>query len=128
MCIRDSSSSYGGAPGAHVDVVTKSGTNAFHGTLWEFNRNSGLAARNYFSTTKARLNRNQFGANLGGPIRRNKAFFFFNWESGRQNRGTAGRLLSVPPAAFRSGDFSSVLAEGIVITDPKNGQPFANNR
>ena len=122
------SSAYGGAPGAHVDVITKSGTNAFHGTLWEFNRNDALAARNYFSATKARLNRNQFGANLGGPIRKNKAFFFFNWESGRQIEGTAGQLLSVPPLDFRSGDFSSLVASGIIIKDPTTGQPFLNNK
>ena len=121
------SSAYGGAPGAQVDVVTKSGTNAFHGTAWEFNRNDALAARNYFSTSKDPLNRNQFGANVGGPIRRNKAFFFFNWESGRHDQGTAGQLLSVPPDAFRTGDFSSVLPSGIVIIDPVTGQPFANN-
>ena len=122
------SSAYGGTPGAQVELVTKSGTNAVHGTAWEFNRNDALAARNYFSTTKDPLKRNQFGANLGGPILRNKAFFFFNWESGRQDRGTAGRLLSVPPAAFRTGDFSSLLADGIVITDPESGRPFSNNR
>jgi hypothetical protein len=122
------SSAYGGAPGAQVDVITKSGTNAFRGTAWEFNRDDALAARNYFSTTKDLLRRNQFGANIGGPIRRNKAFFFFNWESGRQDKGTAGQLLSVPPAAFRDGDFSSALASGIVINDPRTGQPFANNR
>ena len=122
------SSAYGGEPGAQVDVITKSGTNGFHGTLWEFNRNDALAARNYFSPTKARLNRNQFGANLGGPIRTNKAFFFFNWESGRQVQGTASQLLSVPPEAFRTGDFSSVLPVGIIITDPKTGQPFFNNK
>jgi Carboxypeptidase regulatory-like domain/TonB dependent receptor-like, beta-barrel len=122
------SSSYGGAPGAHVELVTKSGTNAFHGTLWEFNRNDALAARNYFSTTKVRLNRNQFGANLGGPIRKNKAFFFFNWESGRQVQGTSGQLLSIPPLAFRTGDFSALLPSGIIIKDPATGQPFLNNQ
>jgi Carboxypeptidase regulatory-like domain/TonB dependent receptor len=122
------SSAYGGAPGAQVDVITKSGTNAFRGAIWEFNRNDALAARNYFSTTRDRLNRNQFGANLGGPIRKNKAFFFFNWESGRQVQGTAGQLLSVPPVAFRSGDFSSLLPSGIIINDPKTGQPFSNNQ
>src|SRR4029450_7898114 len=122
------SGAYGGTPGAQVDVITKSGSDAFHGTAWEFNRNNALAARNYFSATKDPLNRNQFGANLGGPILRNTAFFFFNWESGRQDRGTAGRLLSVPPAAFRTGDFSSVLADGIVIIDPESGRPFSNNR
>jgi hypothetical protein len=122
------SSAYGGAPGAHVDVVTKTGTNAFHGTLWEFNRNDALAARNAFSTSKARLNRNQFGANVGGPIHKNKAFFFFNWESGRQVQGTAGQLLSVPPDPFGTGDFSSLLSGGIIINDPKTGQPFSNNK
>jgi Carboxypeptidase regulatory-like domain len=122
------SSAYGGAPGAQVDVITKTGTNTFRGTAWEFNRDDALAARNYFSTTKDSLRRNQFGANLGGPIRGNKAFFFFNWESGRQDKGTAGQLLSVPPAALRTGDFSSLLASGIVITDPRTGQPFPNNR
>jgi hypothetical protein len=122
------SSSYGGAPGAHVELVTKSGTNTFHGTLWEFNRNNALSARNYFSTTRARLNRNQFGANVGGPIRKNKAFFFFNWESGRQVQGTPGQLLSIPPVAFRTGDFSSLLPSGITIKDPATGQPFLNNQ
>ena len=122
------SSSYGGAPGAQVDVVTKSGTNAFHGTLWEFNRNDALAARNYFSTTRARLNRNQFGANLGGPIRKNKAFFFFNWESGRQVQGTPGQLLSIPPLAFRTGDFSALLPSGILIKDPLTGHNFGKNQ
>jgi hypothetical protein len=122
------SSAYGGAPGAHVDVVTKSGTSAFHGTAWEFNRNDALAARNYFSADKPRLNRNQFGANLGGPLRRNKAFFFLNWESGRQVQGTAGQLLSIPPTDFRTGDFSSLLPSGIVVTDPTTGQPFPENR
>ncbi len=121
------SSAYGGAPGAHIDVITKSGTNAFHATLWEFNRNDALAARNYFSTTKDRLNRNQFGANIGGPIRKNQAFFFFNWESGRQVQGTAGQLLSVPPVVFRTGHFSSLLPSDIIINDPKTGQPFSNN-
>ena len=123
-----SSSAYGGAPGAQVDVTTKSGTNAFHGTLWEFNRNDALAARNYFSTKKARLNRNQFGANLGGPIRKDKAFFFFNWESGRQIQGTSGQLLSVPPTPFQTGDFSSLLGRGIIVNDPSTGQPFLNNQ
>jgi hypothetical protein len=94
------SAAYGSAPGAQVDVITKSGTNPFHRTLWEFNRNDVLAARNYFSTTRARLNRNQFGANLGGPIRKNKAFVFFNWESGRQIQGTPRQLLSIPPQPF----------------------------
>ena len=62
-----------------------------------------------------RLNRNQYGANLGGPVWRNKTFFFFNWESGRQIAGSFGGQALIPPAALRSGDFSGVTA---MIRDP----------
>jgi len=103
---------YGGAPGAFVDLATKSGTGTYHGTLWEFNRNNDFSARNAFNNVNQRLNRNQFGGNLGGPVPklRQKLFYFFNWESGRQVAGTASALVSVAPAAYRNGDFSSTSA------------------
>ena len=77
----------GAAPGGQISLITKSGTNAFHGTLWEFNRNDGLTSTFDAIANKdlksARLNRNQFGANLGGPVKfpniyngKNKTFFF----------------------------------------------------
>ncbi|MGH9470618.1 MAG: carboxypeptidase regulatory-like domain-containing protein, partial [Terriglobia bacterium] len=124
----DYSAEYGGAPGAFIDLVTKSGTNSYHGTVWEFNRNDAFSARNVFNSGRQRLNRNQFGANFGGPIpkARHKAFFFFNWEAGRQIQGTASQLLVVPPPAFRNGDFSS-LVPSVKIVDPTTGLPFANN-
>ena len=120
------SAEYGGAPGAFVDLVTKSGNDSYHGTLWEFNRNNDFSARNAFNLTRQRLNRNQFGANLGGPVPKGqqKLFFFFNWESGRQVAGTFSALTVVAPGPFRRGDFSS---SGVTIYDPVTGAPFPNN-
>ncbi|MEZ5361102.1 MAG: hypothetical protein R2748_01870 [Bryobacterales bacterium] len=79
----------------------------------------------YTSNAKPpKLNRNQYGANLGGPVQKDRAFFFFNWESGRQVAGQSTRTAFVPPTAFRTGDFSS---SAYTIVDPTTGQPFANN-
>lgn len=130
------SAEIGGAPGGQVNLTTKSGTNAFHGTAWEFNRNDAFEAFNAFQPRTSgakppRLNRNQFGANLGGPVwipklynGKDKTFFFFNWESGRQISGTYGGQALVPTAALRGGDFSASPA---TIFDPASGRPFPNN-
>ncbi len=85
----NSTPEYGRTYGGVISAVTRAGTNGFHGTLYEFIRNSALDARNYFSTNTAPFKRNQFGATVGGPIRKDKAFFFFNYEGLRQNRTTA---------------------------------------
>lgn len=126
----------GGAPGGQVNVMTRSGTDRFHGGAWEFNRNDAFAALAPFQphtpTAKPpRLNRNQFGANIGGPVSipkiyngKQSTFFFFNWESGRQVAGSFGGTAFVPPAAYRSGDFS---ASSVDIYDPLNNQPFPRN-
>jgi hypothetical protein len=124
------SSEVGGAPGGQVNLTTKSGTNDFHGTAWWFNRNDAFTALAPFqpyspNAAPPRLNRNQFGANLGGPVRKNNTFFFFNWESGRLLSGSFGGTAFVPPVAYRSGDFS---ASSAVILDPLTGQPFPGNR
>jgi hypothetical protein len=131
------SAEVGGAPGGQVNLSTKSGTNRLHGGAWEFNRNDALTALNGFQPrvpgAKApRLNRNQFGANIGGPVfipkiykGKDKTFFFFNWESGRQISGSFGGTALVPPSALRTGDFSGVSA---VIIDPVTKQPFPGNR
>ncbi len=120
------SSEYGGAPGGQINMLTKSGSNDFHGTLWEFNRNDELT-QSYDaiagkSVTSPRLNRNQLGANIGGPVRipklyngKNKTFFFFNWESGYAAQGATPQYKIVPTAAQRSGDFSAL---GIKLKDP----------
>ena len=85
----NATSDYGRTSGGVVSAVTREGTNRFHGSGYEFIRNSALDAKNYFSTGPAPFKRNQFGGTLGGPIRKDKAFFFFNYEGLRQNRTTA---------------------------------------
>src|SRR5215472_6783640 len=80
---------YGRTSGGVVSAVTRAGSNQFHGTAYEFIRNSALDAKNYFSTGAAPFKRNQFGGTIGGPIRKDKAFFFFNYEGLRQSRTTA---------------------------------------
>src|SRR5262249_28941240 len=110
----------GGAPGGHVNMLTKRGTNAFHGALWEFNRNDQLTqtynAIAEQSVTSPRLNRTQYGANIGGPVRipkvyngQDKTFFFFNWESGRLAQGAVPGYRTVPPLDMRGGDFSKLV-------------------
>jgi len=132
----------GSAPGAQVNMITKSGANAVTGTLWEFNRNDALTqsydAIANKSVQPARLNRNQFGANIGGPVvlpklyhGKDKTFFFFNWESGYAAQGATPTPLTIPPAAIRTGNFSQLVnaktRAPISIVDPFSGQPFANN-
>jgi hypothetical protein len=102
--LRDSySAEYGKRPGAQVLIVTQSGTNQFHGSAYEFLRNSALDARNYFnSASKPPFERNQFGASLGGPLQKDKTFAFGNYEGFRQNLHQAGVAL-VPDANARNG-------------------------
>ena len=122
----------GGAPGAQVSIITRGGSNKLKGTLWEFNRNDqftqtydAIAGK---SVTSPRLNRNQFGANIGGPVfipklyhGKDKTFFFFNWESGFAAQGAPAVRRTVPTAAQRSGDFRGLTnAAGalIILKDP----------
>ncbi|MCS7023522.1 MAG: TonB-dependent receptor [Bryobacteraceae bacterium] len=130
------SAATGAAPGGHVNLTTKSGTNQWHGQLWEFNRNDKLTALEPFQAYRPgarppRLNRNQFGGNLGGPVRfpgiyngKDRTFFFFNAELGRLITGTSGNRVLVPPMPYRRGDFSDAAVR---IFDPLTGQPFPNN-
>ncbi|MEZ5394485.1 MAG: carboxypeptidase regulatory-like domain-containing protein [Bryobacterales bacterium] len=117
------SAEYGRNSGAVVNAVTKSGTNQFHGSLWEFLRNDALDARSYFGISKSKLRRNQFGATTGGPIVRNKAFFFGSYEGVRQRTGGTVSNLVVPTAAERAGDFSG---SSLQPKDPLTNQAFAN--
>ena len=111
---------YGHTPDV-VTVTMKSGTNAFHGTIYEFIRNDITDAHNYFATTsKNILKRNQFGGTVGGPIKRNKVFFFTDVEAARQSLGVVFSDI-VPSNAQRSGNFT---ADSKAITDPTTGKPF----
>ena len=134
------SAEYGRAAGGVINVRIRSGTNSFNGVLFEYLRNDKLDAANFFTNSAAQTTQpyrfNQFGGSLGGPIRKNKAFFFVNYEGSRSVTYATARP-SVPPLAWRTGDFSSLLASRTIIYDPTNvvGQagvypqrvPFAGN-
>jgi hypothetical protein len=113
---------YGRNAGSVVNVVTKSGTNGWHGGAWEFNRDDRLQSKNFFATAKPALKQNQFGGAIGGPLVRNRLFMFSYFE-GFQNKQGVTDTRTVLSAAQRRGDFSG----GAVIRDPLNGLPFAGN-
>jgi len=97
---------YGRNSGSVVNVVTKSGTNAFHGNFYEFFRNKVLNSKGYFDTSKAAYNQNQFGATFGGPIRKDHTFFFVSYEGNRIRQGQSGETVAVPSAGERNGLFA----------------------
>jgi len=103
----DFAAQYGRMSGAVVTAVTRSGTNQFHGSLFEFNRNTDLNAYNWEATSKQPYHRNQFGGTVGGPIKHDKAFFFFSYAGLRQVVGQQITGALVPTAAERAGDFTA---------------------
>jgi len=115
---------YGRNGGAQINVALKSGTNRYHGTAYEFLQNTSLNARNYFvpsDADKPRLQHNQFGFSLGGPVIRNKTFFFGDYEGRRERKGIT-LATNVPTALEREGDFSQSTLPAPV--DPFSGIPF----
>jgi len=101
---------YGEFSGGQIDVVTKSGSNEFHGDLFEFLRNTDLDARNYFSPTRGAFDQNQFGGTFGGPIRKNKVFFFADYQGTRLTQGIDTGEIPVPSLQARSGNLSDVAS------------------
>lgn len=138
------SAEYGRSPGAVVSVNTKSGTNQFHGLGYEYVRNNFFDANDFFSDRhhlrKPKYNQNQFGGNIGGPILKNRLFFFFDYEGTRIKQGVL-RTSTMPLPNERIGDFSPATAAAVgvkynTIYDPttcspafsgSNCQPFTNN-
>ena len=114
---------YGSFGGAIVNLTIKSGTNAFHGEVFEFLRNQDLNARDFFAQTRSPYKSNQFGGTFGGPIIKNKLFFFVDYQQLQERQGVTN-VLSVPTALQRQG----ILTEGnqAPIYDPLNGQLFPN--
>ncbi len=104
--------------GALMNAVTKSGTNQFHGTMFEFVRDEALNARNFFSDTVPPFERHQFGGTTGGPIRRDRAFFFFSYQRTTQESAPGSVTATVLTAAQRAGDFSASSAR---LRDPRGG-------
>lgn len=119
------SAEYGRGSGAIVNVVTKSGTNEFHGSLFEFLRNGNLNARNFFADKHDELKRNQFGGSFGGPIVRNKLFFFGTYQGTQLRDVMAGQSATVYTAAQQQGDFSGLSRQ---IVDPITKTPFPGNQ
>jgi hypothetical protein len=115
---------YGGHSGGQITVVTKSGTNQFHGDAFEFVRNTALDARNYFAPDRATFEQNQFGGTFGGPIRRNKIFFFADYQGTRMTQGIDTGQIPVPSTADRSGN---LLDLGSSLTGTVGGQSWANS-
>ena len=118
---------YGRSGGAQINVVSQSGTNGFHGSVYNYLRNHALDARNFFDAPGApipQFQRNQFGASLGGPVRRERTFFFGGYEGTRVRDGVT-KTARVPGLAERNGDFS---ASPFPVIDPFTQQPFPANR
>ena len=118
-----------GAAGDITNIQLKSGTNNFHGDVFEYFRNTALDARNYFipaPAPKQVYRQNQFGGTLGGPIIPNRTFFFISYEGIRSNEETAG-LTNVLTPQEENGDFSALLP-GTQLVSPFTGQPYLNNQ
>ena len=125
---------FGQSGGAQINIVTRGGTNVFHGSGFYFGRNDALDAKNYFlkqaDQPKQELSRNDFGWTFGGPIRKDRMHFFASQEWNIEDRGTA-RAAFVPTAAERAGDFSGPAIPGCTLptpNDPLTGAPFPGNR
>ncbi|MBV8893709.1 MAG: carboxypeptidase regulatory-like domain-containing protein, partial [Acidobacteria bacterium] len=103
---------YGRFSGAIVNVVTKSGTNEFHGSAYEFLRNDAMDSHNYFDLTRGELRRNQFGGTIGMPIVKNKLFFFGDYQGTREVKGVSTGIIPVPSNLERTGDFSDLATTG----------------
>jgi hypothetical protein len=117
---------FGGKSGGVINVITKSGSNRFHGSAFEFVRNDVFDAKNFFVSPTQPIppyKQNQFGASFGGPIQKDKTFFFLDYE-GVRIRKSQTQLFNVPTALERTGNFTG---SGITVNDPSTGIPFPND-
>lgn len=119
---------FGGRGGAIVNAVTKGGTNRIHGSAFEYLRNGDANASNFFSTSPDTLKRNQFGFSLGGPLLKDKTFWFGSFQRTTYRYGTTSNIGFGPTAAQLSGDWSAGLPPGTQLTDPLTGLPFTGNQ
>ncbi len=122
------SASYGNNAGAVVNVVTRSGTNNFHGGAFEYLRDRHFNSKGYFAAEKDFLKRNQHGGFIGGPLRRNSTFFFFGYQRTRITNRESEIAAFVPTVAQRNGDFSNCSPACPQLYNPATGQPFPNNQ
>src|SRR5450432_3416919 len=128
---------FGQSLGSTTNIITRSGTNQIHGAVWEFFRNDVFDATNYFASTTEPLKQNQFGASLGGPVRKDKTFLFGFYEGLRNHQGETDSS-TVPSVAERSGNFAASCLEGFAAgfcNNPKHqlfnvflNKPYPNNQ
>lgn len=130
------SAQYGTNAGAIVNVVSKSGTNQWHGDAFEFVRNQVFNARNFFATTRSPLKQNQFGGTIGGPIKKNHSFIFFGFQRTTVRNTIPGQFAVIPTPANLNGDFSNYLTANpavnplgqvVQLVDPVTGKPIPGN-
>jgi hypothetical protein len=114
---------YGNYSGGQVNAITKSGTNAFHGDAFDFLRNSDLDARGFYDPERGKFNQNQFGGTVGGPIKKDKLFFFMDYQGTRQIVGQSTGDILVPSAADRTGNLSDLASQ---LTGTVTGGAWAN--
>jgi len=117
----------GRASGAVTNVILKSGTNSYHGAAYEFARNSYFNARNFFDPSVGHLAYNYFGGNIGGPIKKNKLFFFADYLKVYDHEANTNQI-SIPSMALRSGDLNSASATPTTIYNPFSGNPNGRGR
>jgi hypothetical protein len=129
------SARYGVHPAGVVNIITKSGSNQYHGDLFEFIRNGDLNARNFFATAADPLKRNQFGGTVGGPVKRDRLFFFFGYQGTRIRTAPPQTLSHVETAAVLNGDFSTLesgacqsTGKAKAITNPATGVVFPGSQ
>ncbi len=118
---------FGHSPGSQVEVLSKAGTNSFHGAAWEFLRNNDLNARDFFAPSVPTERQNQLGGAAGGPILKNKLFVFGSYQRLINHQQAESRVATVPTAAERNGDFTAL---GTTLVDPTNsltGQPLTGS-
>lgn len=121
----DYEASYGRNSGSILDVVTKSGGGRFHGSLYEFFRNTTLNSKGYFDVIVPEFKQNEFGATVGGPIRTSRTFYFASYEGHRERQGITSTPVPVPTAAEREGDFSAGPAFAGTLSDGKLAQALS---
>jgi hypothetical protein len=116
---------FGHSTGSTTNIVTRAGSNAYHGSLWEFLRNDAFDAKSFFATSVEPLKRNQYGGTMGGPVRRDRTFFFLYYEGLRERAGET-RKTTVPSLKERTGDFGELCQTGFDSagmckdSDPRN--------
>jgi Carboxypeptidase regulatory-like domain len=120
------SAKFGGSGGGVMNAETRGGTNQFHGALFEFLRNGPIFdAKNYFSTTSDLLKWNQFGGAVGGPVRKDKTFFFFSYQGLRERVSPSGNSTAAATPAELNGDWSAITKQ---LVNPSTGLPFPDNQ